>query len=282
MRTGPGASRWETAAVLQFRTAAASHVGLVRSHNEDSGLAGPRLVVVADGMGGAAAGELASVTAVRAAEEVARRRIDALGPGELLAAAVELAADRISALVRADASRGGMGTTFTAVCTDGTRAVLGHLGDSRAYLLRGELIEQLSADHTLVQTLVDAGRLSQAQARRSNHRHIVMRSLGGGGPSVPDLVDLDLVAGDRLLLCSDGLSDLVDDATLAVVLAVPDAHRAADLLLAAALDAGGTDNVTCVVVDVEAVDEAARTGDDRGSQTSVGALIGAASVSTRP
>jgi protein phosphatase len=265
--------------VLQFRPAAASHVGLVRSHNEDSALAGRRLVVVADGMGGAAAGELASVTAVQAAEEVARRRADELGPGELLAAAVELAADRISALVEADPARGGMGTTFTGVCTDGTRVVLGQLGDSRAYLLRAEVLRQLSADHTLVQTLVDAGRLSEAQARRSSHRHIVMRSLGGGGPSVPDLVDLDLRAGDRLLLCSDGLSDLVDDATLAAVLAVPEGARAADLLVAAALDAGGTDNVTCVVVDVEVVDDDAAT---TAPTSTVGTFSGAAGASSRP
>lgn len=271
--------------MLQFRCAAASHVGLVRSHNEDSGFVGPSLVVVADGMGGAAAGEVASSTAVHTADDLARAQSESQGeasgtlpPRDLLARVVAQSAAQVRALVEADPSRAGMGTTFTAVQTDGTRVALAHLGDSRAYLLRGGRLEQLTADHTLVQSLVDAGRLSPAQARRSAHRHIVMRSLGGGGPSEPDLLDLDLLPGDRLLLCSDGLSDLVDDASLALVLAVPDAQTSADLLVAAALDAGGTDNVTCVVVDVESV----ATGTGSTPVPHSGSLIGAARSLPQP
>jgi PPM family protein phosphatase len=244
----------QTARVLQLRTAAATHVGLVRSHNEDSAYVGARLVVVADGMGGAAAGELASTTAVHAAVEVVEGHDGALAPPRLLARAVEVAAQRIAALVADDRARSGMGTTFTALHTDGRQVALAHLGDSRAYLFRAPVLTQVTADHTLVQSMVDAGRMSPAQARRSAHRHIVMRSLGGGGSSEPDLVVLDLVAGDRLLLCSDGLSDLVDDDGLAPVVALPDAHAAVDLLVAAALDAGGTDNVTVVLVDVVETD----------------------------
>lgn len=236
--------------MIQFRTAAVSHVGLVRSHNEDSALAGARLVVVADGMGGAAAGEVASSTAVHVADGLSRRYAGALAPRELLARVVAQAAAQIRSVVDADPARAGMGTTFTALHTDGVRVALAQLGDSRAYLFRDRVLAQLSDDHTLVQAMVDAGRLSPAQARRSAHRHIVMRSLGGGGRSDPDLVDLDLVAGDRLLVCSDGLSDLVDDDDLVLIAAVPEAGAVADLLVAAALDAGGTDNVTCLVVDV--------------------------------
>ena len=236
--------------MLQFRCSATSHVGLVRSHNEDSAFVGPGLVVVADGMGGAAAGEVASSTAVYAADEARRGQAPSLEPRVALAEAVARAAAKIRADIDAVPDRAGMGTTFTALQTDGTRVALAHLGDSRAYRFRDGALEQVTADHTLVQSLVDAGQLSPAQARRSAHRHIVMRSLGGAGPSDPDLLDLDTVPGDRLLVCSDGLSDLVDDADLALILALPDASTAADLLVAAALDAGGTDNVTCVVVDV--------------------------------
>ncbi|MAS56328.1 MAG: protein phosphatase 2C domain-containing protein [Nocardioides sp.] len=235
--------------MLQFRTAAASHVGLVRSHNEDSGLSGPSLVVVADGMGGAAAGEVASATAVRVAEDALRGPRD-LAPADVLEQVVDRARAEIHEAVLADPSLAGMGTTFTAVHTDGTRTAIAHLGDSRAYRWRSQVLEQVTHDHTLVQTMVDAGRLSPAQARRSAHRHIVMRSLGGGGLSEPDLGELEVAPGDRLLVCSDGLSDLVDDTALALILAVPDAATVVELLVAAALEAGGVDNVTCLVVDV--------------------------------
>jgi len=266
--------------VLEFRTAAATHVGLVRSHNEDSGFVGPRLVVVADGMGGAAAGEMASATATRAADDVAREQSAALAPRDLLARTVQRAAERIAALVEADPARAGMGTTFTALHTDGTRVALAHLGDSRAYLLRAPVLRQLSVDHTLVQSMVDAGRLSPAQARRSSHRHIVTRSLGGGGSSQPDLLDLDVAPGDRLLVCSDGLSDLVDDGDLALVAGLPDARAAVDLLVAGALDAGGTDNVTCVLVDVvDVVDGGEGEG---GGATHRGSFLGAAADADAP
>ncbi|WP_300401282.1 protein phosphatase 2C domain-containing protein [Nocardioides sp.] len=247
--------------MLQFRTAAASHVGLVRSHNEDSGLSGPSLVVVADGMGGAAAGEVASSTSVRIAEDALRDGSD-LAPADLLEQVVDRARAEIREAVTADPSLAGMGTTFTAVHTDGTRTAIAHLGDSRAYLWRRQVLEQVTHDHTLVQAMVDAGKLSRAQARRSAHRHIVMRSLGGGGLSEPDLSEIEVVPGDRLLMCSDGLSDLVDDATLALILAVPHAETVVELLVAAALDAGGVDNVTCLVVDVvdATAEPAARSG----------------------
>ncbi|MGA8847664.1 MAG: protein phosphatase 2C domain-containing protein [Nocardioides sp.] len=236
--------------MLEFRSSALSHVGLVRSHNEDSGFVGPRLVVVADGMGGAAAGEVASAVAVHAADRECRLTGRGVQPRELLARAVTDAAVQILAAVEADPSRVGMGTTFTALLTDGTRVALAQIGDSRAYRFRAGVLEQVSTDHTLVQSMVDARRMSPAQARRSEHRHIVTRSLGGAGPSDPDLLDLEVRTGDRLLICSDGLSDLVADAALALILAIPGGATVADLLIGAALEAGGTDNVTAVVVDV--------------------------------
>ena len=143
-----------------------------------------------------------------------------------------------------------MGTTFTAVYTDGERCVLGHVGDSRAYLLRAGELYRLSIDHTLVQALVDAGRLTPEEARTSPQRNVVLRALGGDADAEPDLLDLDLRPGDRLLLASDGLTDLVDDPELAHLLATHAAQPAVEALVAAALRQGGKDNVTCVVADV--------------------------------
>jgi len=239
--------------MLQFRCAALSDVGLVRTNNEDSGFAGPYLVMVADGVGGAAAGEVASstVTYVASALSMLPSSDQPVDPGTLLADAVRRSSEQLERGVAEDAARHGMGTTFTAIHTDGERCVLGHVGDSRAYLLRAGELVRLSIDHTLVQALVDAGRLTPEEARTSPQRNVVLRALGGGTDDAePDLLELGLREGDRLLLCSDGLTDLVDDGELAHLLAAPDAQRAVEALVAAALREGGKDNVTCVVADV--------------------------------
>ncbi len=149
-----------------------------------------------------------------------------------------------------DPNRTGMGTTLTAVYTDGRRVALAQVGDSRAYLLRGGELRQLTTDHTLVQAMVDAGRLTAEQARTSPHRNIVVRSLGAEHDPEPDIAWLEVESGDRLLLCSDGLSDLVDDAEIATHLAASTCQDAVEQLVAAALAAGGKDNVTCIAADV--------------------------------
>ena len=237
--------------MLQFRYAALSDVGLVRSNNEDSGFAGPYLVMVADGVGGAAAGEVASSTVTYVASALsmlpAGQQVD---PGSLLADAVRRSSEQLRLGVETDAARLGMGTTFTAVYTDGERCVLGHVGDSRAYLLRDGHLTRLSIDHTLVQALVDSGRLTPEEARTSPQRNVVLRALGGDQDAEPDLLELSLRPSDRLLLCSDGLTDLVDDPELARLLATPSSQAAVEALVAAALREGGKDNVTCVVADV--------------------------------
>lgn len=240
--------------MLQFRYAALSDVGLVRTNNEDSGFAGPYLVMVADGVGGAAAGEVASstVTYVASALSMLPAPGQPVDPGALLADAVRRSNEQLRRGVHEDAARHGMGTTFTAVFTDGERCVLGHVGDSRAYLLRGGELIRLSIDHTLVQALVDAGRLTPEEARTSPQRNVVLRALGGGAEedAEPDLLELGLKEDDRLLLCSDGLTDLVDDPELAEILRTHHAQPAVEALVAAALREGGKDNVTCVVADV--------------------------------
>lgn len=224
-------------------------MGLVRSNNEDSGFAGPYLLVVADGVGGAAAGEVASSTTTYVASALSMQP-RGQDPLTVLGTAVGQAAAQLRDGVAADPERTGMGTTLTAIHTDGERVALAQVGDSRAYLLRGAMLHQITTDQTLVQTLVDAGRLTPEEARASAQRNIVLQSVNGGEPPAPALGWVDLHVGDRLLLCSDGLSDLVLDADIARLLAGPDAQQAVADLIAAALAEGGKDNVTAIVADV--------------------------------
>jgi protein phosphatase len=247
--------------VLRFSGAGVSDVGRKRSHNEDSGFVGPYVAIVADGVGGAAAGEVASATAAYAASAVA------LGwfgeqPERVLAEAYVAAAAGVRLGVQRDLERLGMATTLTMLVTDGRHVTLGHVGDSRGYLFRDGELHQITQDHTYVQHLVDTGKLA-ADARASHPwRNVVLRSVDGdpeGGGL--DIIRLDVRLGDMLLLASDGLTDLVPDAAVAEVLAAEDCDDAAATLTQRALDAGGHDNITVVVV--ELVDGPRVVGDGR-------------------
>ncbi len=236
--------------MLRFSGAGVSDVGLVRPHNEDSAFVGPYVAVVADGVGGAAAGEVASATAAYAVSATVLARLGE-EPEELLLDGLEAARASIRRGVQGDLARLGMATTLTAVVCDGRRAVLAHIGDSRAYLLRGGELTRLTTDHTYVQRLVAAGQLHPDEVVRHPWRNVVLRSLDGDPVHEGvDLVPLALAPGDRLLLCSDGLSDLVPEPTIRELAAVADPHSAAAVLTRAALEAGGRDNVTAVVLDV--------------------------------
>ena len=249
--------------MLRFSGAGVSDVGRVRDHNEDSAFVAPYVALVADGVGGAAAGEVASATAAYVVSATALARF-----GEqletTLRSAVSAARLSLQAGVHDDSSRSGMATTLTAAVTDGRRVLLGHVGDSRAYTYRAGTLEQVSRDHTYVQVLVDSGRLPRAEAPSHPWRNVVLRSLQGTGEGDPedlDVVELDVAPGDRIMLCSDGLSDLVDEERMAEVLSLRDPHSAAAVLTHAALGAGGIDNVTCVVLDV--IDGPLVVGDGR-------------------
>ena len=236
--------------MLRFSGAGVSDVGLVRPHNEDAGFVGPYVAVLADGVGGAAAGEIASATAAYAVSATALGRLGE-EPEQLLLDGLEAARTNIRRGVQGDLARLGMATTLTAVVCDGRRAVLAHIGDSRAYLLRGGELTRLTTDHTYVQRLVAAGQLHPDEVVRHPWRNVVLRSLDGDPVHEGvDLVPLALAPGDRLLLCSDGLSDLVPEPTIRELAAVADPHSAAAVLTRAALEAGGRDNVTAVVLDV--------------------------------
>ncbi|MDN7121107.1 serine/threonine-protein phosphatase [Nocardioides sp. ChNu-153] len=251
--------------MLRFVGAGSSHVGLVRDHNEDAAYSSPYLALVADGVGGAAAGEVASATAAWVVAATARSHPDD-DPAVVLGEAIRTVVLDLHRGVAADPDRTGMATTLTAVATDGHRVVLAHIGDSRAYLMRGGQLLRVSHDHTFVQALVDAGDISAEAVRTHPMRNVVMRSLHAGSGTEaevqPDIAVLDAQPGDRLLLCSDGLTDMVEDAALAPLLGTADPAAAADALVRAALDGGGRDNVTVLVLDVVDDPDAVRLSAD--------------------
>ena len=259
---------------LILRSVARSDVGLVREGNEDSGYAGPRLLAVADGMGGHAAGEVASSATIDELLHVENGvgNSDAL---DSLNAAVVAANDRIRQLVIDDPRREGMGTTLTALLWTGTDIRVAHIGDSRAYLLRDSKLRQLTHDHTFVQTLVDEGRISADEANIHPARSLILKALDGKPDPEPDLDILEVRPGDRLLLCSDGLSGVVSSDTMRdTMLNQRDLSQAADALVELALRGGAPDNVTVVVADVL---ETANppSSDDTAEAYLVGAASGA-------
>ncbi|OBF52071.1 serine/threonine protein phosphatase [Mycobacterium sp. 852002-50816_SCH5313054-b] len=233
---------------LVLRYAARSDRGLVRTNNEDSVYAGARLLALADGMGGHAAGEVASQLVIAA---LAHLDDDEPG-GDLLAkldSAVRSGNAAIAAQVEMEPDLEGMGTTLTAILFDGNRIGLVHIGDSRGYLLRDGELSQITKDDTFVQTLVDEGRITREEAHSHPQRSLIMRALTGHEVE-PTLTMREARAGDRYLLCSDGLSDPVSDETILEALQIPDVAESAYRLIELALRGGGPDNVTVVVADV--------------------------------
>ena len=241
---------------LRLRYAARSDVGLVREGNEDSGYAGPGLLLVADGMGGHAAGELASAIAVAT---VANLDVHPPNPDEILtslADAISDVGDGIADVIADDPELTGMGTTVTGIYWLGERIAVVHVGDSRAYLLRdGELL-QITHDHTYVQTLVDAGRITEAEAMVHPRRALIMRALDGVNPVEADLTIRDTRDGDRYMLCSDGLSGVVTSDEIVRILGDGDPTGAVTRLVDLALERGAPDNVTVVIADVVDVPDA--------------------------
>lgn len=247
---------------LALRYAARSDVGLVRQGNEDSGYAGPRLLLVADGMGGHAAGELASAIAVAT---VADLDVHSVGQAEVLAAlasSIDEVSTAISETIRDDDELTGMGTTVTGMYWLGDRIAIVHVGDSRAYLLRDGELNQLTHDHTFVQSLVDSGRISEDEAAVHPRRSLLMRALDGINPVEPDLSVREARTGDRYLLCTDGLSGVVSTEVMRRILGSGEPTGCVGRLVDAALERGAPDNVTVVVADVVEVDSVAADGGD--------------------
>jgi protein phosphatase len=255
---------------LQLRYVAHSEIGSIRKNNQDSGFASPHLLVVADGMGGAAAGDLASAVAIDTVRDV-----DPETSGEemltVLGSAVGRVNERIADLVNADPALDGMGTTLTGALFDGKELGLAHIGDSRAYRLREDQLERLTHDHSWVQSLVDDGKISEADAAIHPHRSLLLKVLNGQPANDPDLTLVPVAPGDRLMFCSDGVCGLIEDDQIEAALRLPDLDDAAAKLVSDALAEGGIDNITVIVADVVEAD---------GTDTPV--VLGAAGERTIP
>lgn len=237
---------------VSIHYAARSDVGLTRENNQDSGYAGPQLLVVADGMGGAAAGDVASSVAVAHLVPLDGDEHSSDELLDLLRRAVSDAHGDLLNYARERPANAGLGTTVIALLRTGATAAMVHIGDSRAYLMRDGEMHQVTHDHTFVQHLVDTGQLTSEEAENHPQRSVLLRVLGDSGAEVElDESVRELRDGDRWLLCSDGLSSYVSAETIADVLAeAADPGQCADDLVQLALRAGGQDNITVIVADV--------------------------------
>jgi PPM family protein phosphatase len=268
----------DTGPALRLRYSAVSDVGRHRKENQDSGYASEHLLAVADGVGGAAYGDVASSTAVHLLRRLDKPPTEELLPA--LAGVVHRIHDKLAEMVEDDAELDGTSTTVTAALFDGHRLGFVHIGDSRAYLFRDGAVQQITKDHTFVQTLVDEGRISEEDSRSHPHRNIILRAVDSVHDTEPDLFHVELRPGDRILICSDGCSGAVTDRQLTSLLAGGSVDAVAIDLVQAALDNGTTDNVTVVVaeaVPVGTVDDS----DTSAAMTTGPMLVGAAADQPR-
>ena len=223
-------------------------VGHARDHNEDSLVVMPPLFAVADGMGGHEAGEVASEIAIETVSELAPKHPDA----DTFTHAVQAANLNVLKAPGKGIGREGMGTTFTGAILEGERLLVAQVGDSRAYLLHQGRLQQITRDHSLMADLIEIGQITPAEARVHPNRSVITRAIGSDPNTLPDIYELNVSAGDRLLLCSDGLNAMIEDPEIEDILRhTHDPQRCASNLVDAALDAGGLDNVTVIVVDVK-------------------------------
>ena len=243
--------------ILALEPAVSTHTGLVRSHNEDSVYASPRLVAVADGVGGAAAGEVASAAVIDQLILLDKCRLNG-SLATALEGAVSSGNASVGFISHCCPETAGMSTTVTAVAVADDNYAIGNLGDSRAYLLRDGSLTRLTRDDSYVQELIDSGALDEEAARTHPQRSVVTGALDGQPNRRPTMSVAPARAGDRLLLCSDGLTDLVDEAAVRCALLETSARVAAQTLVDLALDAGGKDNVSVVVADVTATTDASK------------------------
>ena len=237
-----------------FETSARSAIGLVRQGNEDSAFVSAQLIAVADGMGGHAAGEVASRIAVKVLEKLAptltAQEIDEDSVEDLLMHSLHSIDAEIAAVADEEIEKRGMGTTLTALLIRDNHIALLHVGDSRCYRLRGNTLEQLSNDHTVIQELLDQGAISQAEAADHPQRSMLTQALRGDGDVTPVLQMYEVKKGDRYLLCSDGLSGVLTDKEIKVGLKKSDKDEAVKFLNDATYINGAPDNVTILIADI--------------------------------
>jgi serine/threonine protein phosphatase PrpC len=237
-----------------FETSARSAIGLVRQGNEDSAFTSAQLIAVADGMGGHAAGEVASRIAVQVLQKLAPTltadEIDEDSVEDLLMHSLHSIDAEIAAVTAEEIEKRGMGTTLTALLIRNNHIALLHVGDSRCYRLRGNTLEQLSNDHTVIQELLDQGAISEAEAAEHPQRSMLTQALRGDGDVTPVLQMYEVKKGDRYLLCSDGLSGVLTDKEIKVGLKKSDKADAVKFLNDATYINGAPDNVTILIADI--------------------------------
>ena len=237
-----------------FETSARSAIGLVRQGNEDSAFTSAQLIAVADGMGGHAAGEVASRIAVQVLQKLAPTltadEIDEDSVEDLLMHSLHSIDAEIAAVTDEEIEKRGMGTTLTALLIRDNTIALLHVGDSRCYRLRGSTLEQLSNDHTVIQELLDQGAISEAEAADHPQRSMLTQALRGDGDVTPVLQMYEVKKGDRYLLCSDGLSGVLTDKEIKVGLKKSNKDEAVKFLNDATYINGAPDNVTILIADI--------------------------------
>lgn len=239
---------------LYFQCVARSALGLVRNGNEDSALTGPQLIAVADGMGGHAGGEVASAVAINTLAEIAptfiNSEIDHESASDLFLNSLHTIDSQIRTVVLDEPQLAGMGTTLTSLFISGSEISLLHIGDSRAYRLRGNVLEQLSADHTVLQELLNNGLISESEAQVHPQRSMLTQALMGEGTLEPSLHIFEGKFKDRYLVCSDGLTGVLSNKEIKSLIKGKDATAAVDALIDATYINGAPDNVTVILADL--------------------------------
>jgi protein phosphatase len=236
---------------LSFRAAGRSDVGLVRDNNEDSGFIGKHFLLVADGMGGHAAGELASSTTVAIIAQIDNNRDKLEDLENKLMEIPKVITKELKNAINKDSSRAGMGTTLTAAVIQENLLKISHVGDSRAYLIRNKKISRITKDQTYIQSLLDNGEITESEAKTHPQRSLLLQAIDGITESIPVITSIEIFDNDKIVLCSDGLTNVVTDEEILEIVNQFDYVGAVSALIEKALENGGPDNITVVVADIQ-------------------------------
>jgi protein phosphatase len=238
-------------ASLSFRAAGRSDVGLVRNNNEDSGFIGKHFLLVADGMGGHAAGELASSTTVAIVAQVDNNKEKLEDLESKLIEIPNIITKELKNAINKDSSRAGMGTTFTAAVIQENLLKISHVGDSRAYLVRNKQISRITKDQTYIQSLIDNNEITESEAKNHPQRSLLLQAIDGITESIPGITSIEILENDKIVLCSDGLTNVVTDEEILEIVNQFDYVGAVSALIEKALENGGPDNITVIVADLQ-------------------------------
>jgi len=236
---------------LSFRAAGRSDVGLVRNNNEDSGFIGKHFLLVADGMGGHAAGELASSTTVAIVAQVDNNKDKLEDLESKLIEIPKVITKELKNAINKDSSRAGMGTTLTAAVIQENQLKVSHVGDSRAYLVRNKQISRITKDQTYIQSLIDNNEITESEAKNHPQRSLLLQAIDGITESIPVITSIEILENDKIILCSDGLTNVVTDEEILEIVNQFDYVGAVSALIEKALENGGPDNITVIVADLQ-------------------------------